>query len=278
MRHLLSAATSILLLSQTLSLTAQAFPSGLGSVGSAAQAQKVAVHTEDFFEDLIGRKISQKEERQIKDLMGQAEEMQLQPQKVSTFGGTEVIPLICGQFKANFSWARGIGGEINPCFDPMSGKSYIMKGTSFSPSPTVSAALQAGVYVGPSHLQKPIVGEYGFVSLSKEVIPFVKVHGQMSASLPCVHEMTGLSKKTWEQTLRDCQFLAFGGLGLNVDGLFKKFKSYFKAPEANTVSVAGAEFTVGVIFSITEFPWYERMKNGSSIREAFTDWQTYTAP
>lgn len=253
--------------------------SALPSLGPGTRMVPSKMQAEDFFEDLIGRKISTKEEGQIRDLMGQVEDMQLRPQKVATFGGTEIIPLVCGQFKANFSWARGIGGEINPCFDPVSGKSYIMKGTSFSPSPTVSVALQAGVYIGPSHLQKPIVGEYGFVSLSKEVIPFVKTHGQVSASLPCVNEVTGLSNKTWEETLRECQFLAFGGLGLNIDGLFSKFKSYFKtSQQPGAVSVAGVEFTVGVIFSISEFPWYERMRSGASVRQAFADWKTYQAP
>lgn len=271
MRQLLTATFITIAFSQSVS--------ALPALGPGTRPLTQKTQTEDYFEDLIGRKISAREENQIKNLMGQAEDLQLQPQKIATFGGTEVIPLVCGQFKANFSWARGIGGEINPCFDPVSGKSYIMKGTSFSPSPTVSAALQAGVYIGPSHLKKPIVGQYGFVSLSKEIVPFVKAHGQMSASLPCVHEVTGLSKKTWEQTLRECQFLAFGGLGLNIDGLFSKFKSYFKSSsQPGTVAVAGVEFTVGVIFSISEFPWYERMRNGASIREAFTDWQTYEAP
>lgn len=246
----------------------------LPNIGIPKMAEAPAIDV--YFEELIGRKLSTVEEHQVQDLMGQVEDLKLRPQNVAVFGGTEIVPLICGQFKANFHWARGIGGEINPCFDPVSGKSYIMRGTSFSASPTVAAALQAGVYIGPSHLNKPVVGQYGFVSIAKNIAPFIRAHGQVSASLSCIDQITGL-KQTWERTLAECQFLAFGGLGFNVDGLFKKFKNKLFSKGADggaSVSVAGAEVTVGVIFSIVEFPWYERLRNGAPVSEAFADWKS----
>lgn len=262
----------VLIVSHLAPVHALAFP----KVGIPRQSEGPGIDV--YFEELIGRKLSTVEEHQVQDLMGQVEDMKLRPQNVAVFGGTEIIPLICGQFKANFHWARGIGGEINPCFDPTSGKSYIMRGTSFSASPTVAAALQAGVYIGPSHLNKPVVGQYGFVSMAKDIVPFIRAHGQVSASLSCIDEVTGLSsKKTWARTLEECQFLAFGGLGFNVDGLFRKFKDKLfskGADGAASASVAGAEITVGVIFSIVEFPWYERLRNGAPISEAFADWKT----
>lgn len=274
--------TSLVLVLVAASNAAYALPGGLGGLGNAIKPVKRPSKSIDAtFEDLIGRKISLTEEQQINGLLAETEEMQLKPQLVSTFGGTEIIPLICGQFKASFDWAKGIGGEVNPCFDPMSGKSFVMKGTSFNNPGSASAALMGGIYVGPASEQKPIVGQYGFVGLTKDLIPFVKFTGQISVDLPCLNEAIALSsQKTWEQTLQNCKFMAMGGLGISVSDLFKKFKDKLSKKPAGTAAVAigGTKLNVGVTFEVKEFPWYERLKNGSSLRQAFADWQTYQAP
>lgn len=251
-------------------------------IGSAVSKPNTQLATSDIvFEELIGRQINAHEEELIQQLVVEVQEFKERPQVVSTIGGLEIMPIICGQFKANLAWIKGVGGEVNPCFDPISGRSYVMRGASFSPSPNLSSALQAGVYVGPASLEKYVDGQYGFISGTKEVLPWVKAHGQVSVSLPCLQEMSSFgSGKSWSQAAQQCQFLAMGGIGFSFEGVFSKLKSYFwpsKKETANT-QLGGIEWTVGIIFTIVEHPWYERIRNGVGIVEAFEDVNSYVPP
>ncbi len=284
MRQLSTTLFVLLVLTNSSQALPLALPStGLSDASMSAPTKATSRATEDYFEDLIGREISKTEENTIRLHLEQTEEMQLRPQLVSTFGGTEVIPLICGQFKASAHWAKGLGGEVSPCFDPQTGRSYVMQGTSFNNSGMVTAALMAGVYVGPAHVQKPVVGEYGFIGLTKDLIPFVKFHGQVSADFNCLAEASSLSsKKSWAETIKECKFMAMGGLGISVTDLFKKFKDKLMKtpmdPAAGAAIPGWGEINIGVTFMVREFPWYERLKNGVTPRQAFADWQTYQAP
>jgi hypothetical protein len=207
--------------------------------------------------------LSAADRKLIDHVLAQAQVLKEQPQTVATLGGVEVLPLVCGQFKLNLQAVKGLGAEIEPCLDPSTGKSYVMTGGSFSPASTLSLGLQVGIYLGPAHLNQPVVGQYAYASLSKELIPFVKGHGQVSLSSNCLNDLTRLSFK-------ECQMLVMGGAGLDFAGLFSKLtaKAGVKDSEKK-IAVAGIEAGYGVIFQVKEHPWYAKIKAGASWKDVF---------
>jgi hypothetical protein len=278
--------------------------SGMGTASPVSQhgnvnsnSTRVSLQDPQPLEELMGRQLTNEELSGIEEMIGEVQKIREMPQTVSTFGSVEVIPLVCGQFKVNFQiLTKALGGEIETCVDFQTGKSYILSGAAIGGASSISATVRVGIYVGPSAVQTPIIGQYAFGNISKEVFPSIYAHGQLSVGKGCLDSAVDLATqgRSIKSALKSCQLLVFGGVGVNLDGLMKNTYQKFFGKKSTEVSgtpmsvdaakdavskLTGFSLTTGVIFNIKEFPWYDRMRNkGMGVVQAFADIKTYQAP
>lgn len=273
------------------------------------------IHPEDMrdFEELIGRRITSSEINQIQRIADQTralnEDDSLRPQNVRWDlgnSGFEYTVLICGQFKLQVDkvipqalkdklskvpgdlqgkasgFLNKFSGELLPCFDPHTGMSYIMGGSSVElRSPSIfTMGLSVGLYFNHKS-EKLIVGNYFFGRFTWDIGAFGKWDLTGGGDLNCSATIAAL-----EFDIAKCRrFFISTGLGFDLfGGLFRKLKTIRK--QANASEASGAQgktldlgmwsFSTGAILKLHEFPWYDRMRQGADIQNAFSDLAQYT--
>lgn len=223
-------------------------------------------------EEVMGRKLSPEEIKKIQESMAQKEDVIRKPQKPWQLGSVEIVfPLICGQLKMNLKKIfPQLSVEVQPCLDPITRKSYIMKGTAWGSGEILSAGIGIGVYVGPRHANQPVVGQYMFARASQEILPTANISGQLSYSKGCYDDFMSLH-------YQDCKFMGFVSGTWDAARLVTSFLSNV-TPEglsANSVDLGAVAWSYGMLVDVQEYPWWDRIRNGSSIKEAFHDVESY---
>lgn len=241
-------------------------------------------------EQMIGGKLTAIERQQLNVLFNQYEEIQSRPQNVAwKVGSVQFAPLACFQFR--FDTANIIpnanlrelirkyisfSGEAQPCLDLSTMTGIMLAGASLVTNGgpgALQAGVQVGVYVGPSHLNKPMVGEYHFVRGS---MPFFGIFkGQVTFAADkdrCIFAEVSRGK------MGDCQVIVVGGAGVDlfsfISGLWKgTIRQAMNAPAApaeprgkinswgdwlvdaiQRLNKSGFELSVGKLVTVEEIP------------------------
>ena len=266
------------------------------------------ISTEAFegFEELTGRELRSSEINQIQRISDQVRELN-QDEGVHKASwnlgktGYQFTVLICGQFKlqvdsvipqkvkdgltklptslqnsVNGFMAKG-SGEIQPCLDPHSGISYLMVGASHTiGAPTlISGGLTIGIYFSPT-TEKIAIGNYLFGRFTWNLGSFGKWEITGGGDAQCAENIPKM-----EFDFSKCQrFFISTGLGFDLGGaLWSKLKTLRQRAESAPANVAGGKtldlgawtFSYGIIVKVQEFPWYERLRQGMGVRQAFAD-------
>jgi len=225
--------------------------------------------------------------------------------------GYEFTVLICGQFKmqldglipqrakdvvgklppvlkdkVNGVIAKG-NGEFVPCHDFHTGTSYVMAGASAGAtgSPSIlSGGISIGIYLN-SKAEKMIVGNYVFGRASMNFAGFGRWDAiTAGGDLRCLDSAINVVRDFTVDFSTCRRFFISTGLSFDLGGaLWARLKAIRQKAEATppgsgvTVSAGVWSFSGGVIVKVYEFPWRQRMNEGQTMKEAFSDMDTYIA-
>ncbi len=282
----------------------------------------VMVHQDELreFETLTDHQFSSSELSQVQKAMDQANELN---QNLNGSEGVQNVRwdlgntgyewtiLLCGSFKlqadaiipqrakdmlgklgpALKDKVTGIinkgNAELVPCFDPHTGKSYVMAGggSTFGAPSLLTAGFTIGFYFN-SKLEKAIVGSYIFGRATWNIAVFGRWDITGGGDLRCLDSAISIATEFKVDFSKCSRFFVSTGLGFDLGGglmsKLKKLRGVASVPDAaapggKTLDLGAWSFSYGVIVKVNEFPWYQRMRQGLGLRETFKDLDTYVA-
>lgn len=276
----------------TLPAAALTIPRPILNPGGHPRTEDPALVLEQGLENMFGNDLNQAEQRELKQMVRDLEQIQLQqerPQKVNFvmdfFSQNEFRPIFCVHLRGSFKIPAlgkvtiNAGGAIertgcvltnsaNPWYwDYTKFKSYRMSGAGGLAGPGgapwggVGAGVSGGLYFGPKNTTRPFIGTYTYIKLGVE-------RGPVGAHL----------MGAWSEGRNGRQgMLMLGGNGEIGWTAMLRFVRVLPRLEPGAVSVAGFKVEMGSIYNITEHPWLERLIAGQNPIDAFKDFETYVA-